>query len=1415
MDLLRQAIDRANQSAIALHQRGMTSKAAAAALDAYKEARDRLPPEDDLRRRVTMNAAALAELADAGETAILLYTEALDVADALGDVAIVGQALDRLFAIHRERDEVQDAIRAGERSLGLWRARGDAPTEVVLTFMNNLAQMHYRADAAAAAAALLEEVITARQRLSPGDTPALALAFLNLGTVRKSQGNFVSAESHMLTALAIRRRLYEAGDRAIVDALEHLSDLYESQQDYRRAIPYADELLEIARRSNADPTDAARMVNNAATIYYRAGEVARSRPLYEQALDLVRAAHGTRHMDTAVAMGNLANALRQLQDFDGAARLLREVLATRRELLGDTHGHVATAIDDLTELHRAERSADALEKFYRVVWDILLRLVDDPNASTAPLLKSLQKIERAHALLAPDRSRSLAQIEARRRKEKSTPWPLSLANLMFYLNETVLAAELFTDAQARSAPRTLEWSLASVGLAAALAEAGDLSRAEHACDSYIDLVRGGWHAPSDHYASIWRTKSKIAESRHQPKTAIDAMREAVAQSGRTRLQGGAANYARNLVRLSELQLGAGELNLAAEAAKLMLEQASSTVDPVIEARARAVLAQVARQDGRIVDAEALFRAAVAPLLAAEPTWITACVLREFGLMYVESVGDIDRAKPLIERAAAIAESLFGKQSWQYADLLATLAEVEAAGGKAHLAVQLFVEVAEIAGQIDSPALAARAYRGSGALYTRLGASAAAEDMLTRALTSMTRHQSQPAEIAQLEVDLAMTEARLQKYDAACERIDRAIAVLCGVDRPSRALAQAFRTRMWICGRMSRWGDAFAAACEVSYALDTAWAIPLSIASASERDKLAAALYAQLDMVLSLAVRLGTPAAVAEACDRTLRWKGVALTWSASQLQGLADSNRAEISALRRDFVDVRRKIIERMIGGPETEQGDDTPLEELQRREEVLDREIARELSAEKASRMQAASQVVNVHTVRAALPPDGALIDYVRYEWVDFDRSAPSGHLHAGQHRYAAFVIRPGADPSLYDLGDADAIDRAVNRFRSAIVGEADPGGAPAQGPRFEPNDTTSSRSDATEPVHLDWRDAGGALRRVIFDPMLEAIGSVIRLSLGQHGELTRVPFAALPIEGGCLIDRYELTSLDTGRDLLRPKSFAAEPAEPLVLANPDFDLELDRVPASERKRPFMPLPGTRDEGKAVAAILGVAPLLGSDARDSQFGTARSPRTLHIATHGFFLTDDRPPPPSNLFDEIAIVRIPGYGDYAAHVLNKPREVDDGSIVDRLTRMGRLPDPLLRSGVALAGSNTWMSGRLLLNGDDGLLTAAEIALLDLRSTDLAVLSACETGLGEVRRGEGIYGLRRAFAIAGVSALVMSLWKIPDAQTRDLMIEFYRRSAAGDSFSRALRTAQLHVRHSSPHPRMWAGMHCIGQQSMAR
>ena len=137
--------------------------------------------------------------------------------------------------------------------------------------------------------------------------------------------------------------------------------------------------------------------------------------------------------------------------------------------------------------------------------------------------------------------------------------------------------------------------------------------------------------------------------------------------------------------------------------------------------------------------------------------------------------------------------------------------------------------------------------------------------------------------------------------------------------------------------------------------------------------------------------------------------------------------------------------------------------------------------------------------------------------------------------------------------------------------------------------------------------------------------------------------------------------------------------------------------------------------------------------------------------------------------------------------------------------------PLLRSGLVFAGANRLGDHTV---GEDGILTALEVSGIPLWGTDLVVLNACETGVGETRRGEGVFGLRRAFQLAGARTVVMSLWSVPDEETATLMTSFYRNLDRGKS--RALQDAQLAMindrrkKHGAAHPYYWGAFVSVGE-----
>jgi CHAT domain-containing protein len=191
---------------------------------------------------------------------------------------------------------------------------------------------------------------------------------------------------------------------------------------------------------------------------------------------------------------------------------------------------------------------------------------------------------------------------------------------------------------------------------------------------------------------------------------------------------------------------------------------------------------------------------------------------------------------------------------------------------------------------------------------------------------------------------------------------------------------------------------------------------------------------------------------------------------------------------------------------------------------------------------------------------------------------------------------------------------------------------------------------------------------------------------------------------------------------------------------------------------------------------------LLKKEATEAALKSVRSPLFLHIATHGFFLGD---------------VGVTAPGSRSFRALGTAAAVPDLSSSEWISN---IENPLLRSGLALSGANRGSSG-----DEDGVLTALEAASLDLWGTKLVVLSACDSGVGEVKNGEGVYGLRRSFVLAGSETQVMSLWKVRDDATRDLMIAYYANLKRGMGRGEALRQVQLAMLRNPKrkHPYYWA------------
>lgn len=727
-----------------------------------------------------------------------------------------------------------------------------------------------------------------------------------------------------------------------------------------------------------------------------------------------------------------------------------------------------------------------------------------------------------------------------------------------------------------------------------------------------------------------------------------------------------------------------------------------------------------------------------------------------------SRGDFAKAAPLFERSLAIWERTFGPEHPNVGVALSNLANIYHSEGqyakaessyKRALAMRekaLGPEHAEVAATLNNLAIT----------YMDSGEYAKAEPIYQRALAirEKTLGPEHPR-VGFLLSNLATLYGYMGEPAKSEPLYERARAILekaLGPHHPNLAntlndMAVFYALK----GEIARSVEIQTRANEIAE-----YHLMRNLAGGSERQKLAYLAFAekQTDFTFLLHNRIAPndSQALDLAFTTLLRQKG----------RGL-DAMTDTIAALRRHAEPRDQQLFDRLIEARSQlaslilKESEAANLDAYRSRLGPLEEKIENleaELSA-RSARFRAQTQPVTLSAVQSALPADSALIEYA----IHTPRDPRTGKRESP--RYLVYLLTPQGSTKFADLGEAAPIDRAVESWRQSL-------------------------RDCSPDVKQLARAVDELVMRPTRSLLRSDRGEIRRLLIAPDGLLHLAPFAALVDERNqYLIERYIISYLTSGRDLLRLQTSLPSENAPLIVANPLFGrpskASTQRVGSPQTRRRnaaqsdslkinFRPLPGTGREALAIKALLPDASLLlQRQATKAALKRASSPRILHIATHGFFLKE------------------------RSASRNHPAPADEYNS-DRWQALAG--NPLLRSGLALAGANQGESG-----DDDGLLTALEIAGLDLWGTKLVVLSACDTGLGEVKNGEGVQGLRRALVLAGSETQVISLWTVPDEWAKDVMIPYYRALRRGEGRSEALRHAQLRILQSKNlrHPFYWA------------
>ncbi|MDZ7686041.1 MAG: CHAT domain-containing tetratricopeptide repeat protein [Gammaproteobacteria bacterium] len=531
--------------------------------------------------------------------------------------------------------------------------------------------------------------------------------------------------------------------------------------------------------------------------------------------------------------------------------------------------------------------------------------------------------------------------------------------------------------------------------------------------------------------------------------------------------------------------------------------------------------------------------------------------------------------------------------------------------------------------------------------------------------------------------------------------------------------------------------------------------------------------------LSLLTELNAEEAGRRMLEASLQRKGLLLKIT-SEIQQIATmSDDPALTPIVEELKATRRELAALTLSGPtpETRGRHAEALYELEQEVNDLQAQLGRA-----STRYRSSISNVSIDSLIEEIPDGSALVDFLAYE-------------EDGTEKIMAGVMVKEEGEVRFDLvnyDDRNAVQEATLEYRSWI------------------------QDDLAD--EIDVRYAGQDAYDAVWAPLEGSLNDADYVYVVPDGVLNILPFSALmsPDEE-YLIENVDLHLLTSSRDLL-PSRFQLVKGDYIIVAGPDYDSE-DIIPQEEIKRAqsrrstaeqldlraagtglrglsFAPLPGATEEGRKINQQVEQNDepnivYFGEEAEEMVLNTLRSPpEILHMATHGFFLEADDSLRKRLLKQQrSAELHVPPPGD----------------------------NPLLRAGLAFAGinNNAPFLGDIDTN-NDGVLTALEVLDLDLSGTQLVVLSACETGVGEIHDGEGVYGLRRSFQEAGVAEVISSLWEVSDAGTQALMTAFYERLLDGTPARVALREAQLELIESPRwgYPFVWSAFMIVGSYESA-
>jgi len=1184
---------------------------------------------------------------------------------------------------------------------------------------------------------------------------------LNLQVVKLvGEGNLEQGRIVAKQAVNLAKDMRLTEHPAYCDSLNNLAELYRMQGYFLQAKPLFVEVLTIRKHLLGDEhPDVAQSLNNLAAFYYSQGDYAESEKIFLEALELWKRLLGDEHPDIATNLNNLAEIYREQGQYLKSEQMHLEVLAMRKRLFGEEHSDITQTLNNLAAIYQSQGRYSDAEKMYLEALAIVKSLFGEEHPDVTISLNNLAVLYDYQGRYLEGEKNYLAAL-ARWEKTLGSKHPY-IASALNNIATNYKEQGRYLEAE-KMQLEALEMRKSLFG------------------EDHPDVANS-----LNNLAEIYQEQGRYLEAEQKYLQAY-SIRKCLFASGHPDI----ADSLNNLAIIYSYQGRYLEAEQKYREALVIWERLLGKDHPDIANHLNS-LATLYHQQGRYSEAEKQHLQILETrinVLGKDHPDITD-TFNEIARNY-HMQGRYSEAEQMHLKALNMRKRLLGEHHPTVAESLNNLAVLYDTLFKYSQAESFFLEALTILKRIfknEHPKIAS-IMSNLAVIYRSQERYLEAEKMHLEALKirKYLLGEEHP-DIAVSLNNLAELYFSLGRYQEAEQKYIEALSMrkrLLGEEHPSVALS--LNNLATVLTATNRPLESLSYRIQASKINDKIISNVFAFSSESDRLAFLKKIRNNFDLFLSLVHKhlADSQSAQQAALDFVLKRKALTASALAAQNEALYSHRYAHLTDKFRQLTDVSNQIIHLTFAVPQTDNFAtyQEKLAQLQSLHNNLQKQLA-----DQVPEIQLFEQISDRYAVAAALPHDSILVEFVRFDVFNFQAIAAKREVQWHPAHYLAFILISGQPDAvqIIDLGEAQPIDDLIQLFRAQASGDTK---------------KTLGWSTATRLPKLQIKPYNPAaailLSKALFQPISDVVKGRKHLIFAPDGDLNLVPFQILPYDetGTCsLIDEHTISYLGVGRDILRSQvKIVRPPSAPMVIADPDFDLASEQTVAMLPERTSLGAIakqqqpsntefittldgkvlsrafGTRFLGESVAKKLKNARLyMGAEALETHLTTSQCPNIMLIATHGLFLPDSPPDPP--------------------HV--EPEELSKGRF-----SVSTVENPMMRSGLALAGANTWLSGRTLPpKAGKGFVFAQDIASLYLWANELTVLSACDTARGDIKIGEGVFGLRRAFAVAGSKTLVMSLWKVPDRATALLMERFFENLQSGMGRANALQDAQVYLR----------------------